>query len=313
MTNRRILRLLYTFVLAAIAVSVSAYSKERDLSVGNEWLSFSQPAQKKIVHDYVIALDSFALAMPIVGGDTESTWAADTVHMMAKRVKEGQRSFLESMADIYLMQSYIAYGMSYFNAIVGLPRDTTKLYNYVLRDMLASSDSLHQAIIADDYKSVKTWNVIRFESILNMQLFYTLNGMNCQPQYEDRDLNYSVLCQMALDSITCKEQLTDKDLFQASCFLESTAFFKVIVPLIILFDGSTDFVEKHKDYITEAAHYFDAKANPVFSLAYDGKEMPFLIDKEFGDYLVKATRYKAGLLRIVTQEMLAMKERRTLN
>lgn len=296
----------------SVLFSTQAYCNSRKL-IDVDWLSLSDSAQKIIVQDYVNALDSFALAMPIIGGDTESTWAADTVHVMAKRVKKGQRSFLESMADIYLMQSYIAYGISYFNAVVGLPHDTQKLCSYVLKDMLASSDSLNQAIIADDYKSIKTWNIIRFESILNMQLFYTLNGMNCQPQYEDRDLNYSVLCQMALDSITCKGQLTDKELFQASCFLESTAFFKVIVPLIILFDSSSGFVEKHKDYITEAAHYFDAKANPVFSLAYDGKEMQFLSDKEFEDYLVKATRYKAGLLRIATQEMLAMKERRTSN
>lgn len=295
-----------------VLFSTQAYCNSRKL-IDVDWLSLSESAQKIIVRDYVNALDSFALAMPIIGGDTESTWAADTVHVMAKRVKEGQRAFLESMADIYLMQSYIAYGMSYLNAIIGLPHDTTKLCIYVLKDILASSDSLHQAIIADDYKSVKTWNVIRFESILNMQLFYTLNGMNCQPQYEDRDLNYSVLCQMALDSITCKGQLTDKELFQASCFLESTAFFKVIVPLIILFDSSTGFVEKNEAYITEAAHYFDAKANPVFSLAYDGKEMQFLSDKEFEDYLVNVTRYKAGLLRIATQEMLAMKERRTSN
>ena len=298
--------------LLGVIFSTQAYCNSRK-SIECDWLSISNSAQKIIVQDYVNALDSFALAMPIIGGDTESTWAADTVHVMAKRVKEGQRSFLESMADIYLMQSYIAYGISYFNAVVGLPHDTQKLCSYVLKDMLASSDSLNQAIIADDYKSVKTWNVIRFESILNMQLFYTLNGMNCQPQYEDRDLNYSVLCQMALDSITCKGQLTDKELFQASCFLESTAFFKMIVPLIILFDGSTGFVEKHKDYITEAALYFDAKADPVINLAYDGKEMQFLSDKEFEDYLVKATRYKAGLLRIATQEMLAMKERRTSN
>ena len=276
-------------------------------------MSISDSAQKMIVQDYVNSLDSFAQAMPIIGGDTESTWAADTEHVMAKRVKEGQRSFLESMADIYQMQNYIAYGMSYYNAVVGLPNDTTKLCNYVLRDLLASSDSLHQAIIADNYKSIKEWNVIRFESILNMQLFYTLSGMNNHPPYEDPDLKHCVLCQMALDSITCKGQLTDKELFQASCFLESTAFFKVIVPLIILFDSSSGFVEKHKDYITEAAHYFDAKANPVFSLAYDGKEIPLLNDKEFEDYLVKATRYKAGLLRIATQEMLAMKERRTSN
>ena len=302
-------------LLAVFGVSTNIHAKIQESVNSSEtgWMSISDSAQKIIVQDYLNALDSFALAMPIIGGDTESTWAADTVHVMAKRVKEGQRSFLESMADIYLMQSYIAYGISYFNAVVGLPHDTQKLCSYVLKDMLASSDSLNQAIIADDYKSVKTWNVIRFESILNMQLFYTLNGMNCQPQYEDRDLNYSVLCQMALDSITCKGQSTDEELFQASFFLESTAFFKMIVPLIILFDSSSGFVEKHKDYITEAAHYFDAKANPVFSLAYDGKEMQFLSDKEFEDYLVKATRYKAGLLRIATQEMLAMKERRTSN
>ena len=89
--------------------------------------------------------------------------------------------------------------------------------------------------------------------------------------------------------------------------MESTAFFKMIVPLIILFDGSTGFVEKNKEYITEAALYFDSNANPVLSLAYDGKKMQFLNDKKFEDYLIKATRYKAGLLRIATQEMLAMK------
>ena len=288
------------FVFLGIMFSTRAYC-DSIKSIKCGWLSISDSTQKMIVQEYVNALESFAQAMPI------------TVHVMAKRVKEGQRAFLESMSEIYQIQNYIAYGMSYRIAMIGLALDTSKLCNYVLSNMLASSDSLHQAIIADDYKSIKTWNIIRFESILNMQLFYTLNGMNSQPQYEDRDLNYSVLCQMALDSITCKGQLTDKELFQASCFLESTAFFKMIVPLIILFDSSSGFVEKHKDYITEAAHYFDAKANPVFSLAYDGKEMQFLSDKEFEDYLVKATRYKAGLLRIATQEMLAMKERRVSN
>ena len=298
--------------LCGVLFSTQAYC-DSIKPVDVEWLLISDSAQKVVVQDYVNSLDSFAQAMPIISGDTESTWAADTIHVMAKRVKEGQRSFFENMANIYQMQNYIAYGLSYLNAIIGLPHDTTKRCNYVLRDMLYSSDSLNQAIIADDYKSVKIWNVIRFESILNMQLFYTLNGMNSQPQYEDRDLNYSVLCQMALDSITSKRVLMDKELFQASCFLESTAFFKMIVPLIILFDGSAGFVEKHKDYITEAAHYFDAKANPVFSLAYDGKEMQFLSDKEFEEYMLKATRYKAGLLRIATQEMLAMKKRRASN
>jgi hypothetical protein len=276
----------------------------------SDLLTLPALVQNIIINDYINALDSFSQGMPIIGGDTESTWAADTVHTMVQRVKEGHQSFLKNMADIYQMHSYIAYGMSYYNAIIGLPHDTTKLCNFVLKDMLASSDSLHQAIIANDYKNIKTWNDLRFESILNMQLFNTLNGMNNQPTYTDSDLGYSVRCEMIIDSLINKGQLTDKEIFQTSCFLESTSFFKMIVPLIILFDGSSGFIVKNKDYITEAALYFDEKANHVFDYYYDGKEIQYLSDKKFEDYLLKATRYKANLLRIATQELLAMKEKR---
>ena len=55
---------------------------------------------------------------------------------------------------------------------------------------------------------------------------------------------------------------------------------------------------------------FDEKANHVFDYYYDGKEIQYLSDKKFEDYLLKATRYKANLLRIATQELLAMKEKR---
>ena len=81
----------------------------------------------------------------------------------------------------------------------------------------------------------------------------------------------------------------------------------MIVPLIILFDGSSGLVTKNKDYITAAALYFDARTNSVFDYYYDGKEIQYLSDKEFEDYMMKATRYKADLLRIATQELLAMK------
>jgi len=297
-------------LLSVITITWANHKPPMQKILESDLLTLPALVQNIIINDYINALDSFSQGMPIIGGDTESTWAADTVHTMVQRVKEGHQSFLKNMADIYQMHSYIAYGMSYYNAIIGLPHDTTKLCNFVLKDMLASSDSLHQAIIANDYKNIKTWNDLRFESILNMQLFNTLNGMNNQPTYTDSDLGYSVRCEMIIDSLINKGQLTDKEIFQTSCFLESTSFFKMIVPLIILFDGSSGFVVKNKDYITEAALYFDEKANHVFDYYYDGKEIQYLSDKKFEDYLLKATRYKANLLRIATQELLAMKEKR---
>ena len=297
-------------LLNVITITWANHKPPMQKILESDLLTLPALVQNIIINDYINALDSFSQGMPIIGGDTESTWAADTVHTMVQRVKEGHQSFLKNMADIYQMHSYIAYGMSYYNAIIGLPHDTTKLCNFVLKDMLASSDSLHQAIIDNDYKNIKTWNDLRFESILNMQLFNTLNGMNNQPTYTDSDLGYSVRCEMIIDSLINKGQLTDKEIFQTSCFLESTSFFKMIVPLIILFDGSSGFVVKNKDYITEAALYFDEKANHVFDYYYDGKEIQYLSDKKFEDYLLKATRYKANLLRIATQELLAMKEKR---
>ena len=297
-------------LLSVITITWANHKPPMQKILESDLLTLPALVQNIIINDYINALDSFSQGMPIIGGDTESTWAADTVHTMVQRVKEGHQSFLKNMADIYQMHSYIAYGMSYYNAIIGLPHDTTKLCNFVLKDMLASSDSLHQAIIDNDYKNIKTWNDLRFESILNMQLFNTLNGMNNQPTYTDSDLGYSVRCEMIIDSLINKGQLTDKEIFQTSCFLESTSFFKMIVPLIILFDGSSGFVVKNKDYITEAALYFDEKANHVFDYYYDGKEIQYLSDKKFEDYLLKATRYKANLLRIATQELLAMKEKR---
>ena len=295
-----------------ISVSTFANNKEK-IYYNEEFMMLLDSTRNRIVKDYVNALDSIAQAMTIVGGDTESTWAADIVHSMAQQVREGQHSFLENMADIYKMHSYIAYGLSYFNAIIGLPHDSSTLCNFVLKDMLACTDSWHQAIIADDYKNIKTWNVLRFESILNMQLFNTLNGMNNQPTYTDSDLGYSVRCEMIIDSLMNKGQLTNKEIYQVSCFLESSSFFKMIVPLIILFDGSSKLVAKNKNYIIEAALYFDARTNSFFDYYYDGKEIKHLSDNEFEEYMLKATRYKADLLRIATQEILAMKTNRLLN
>ena len=60
--------------LLGVIFSTQAYCNSRK-SIECDWLSISNSAQKIIVQEYVNALDSFAQAIPIVGGDTESTWA----------------------------------------------------------------------------------------------------------------------------------------------------------------------------------------------------------------------------------------------
>lgn len=63
------------------------------------------------------------MVMPKIGGDTESIWAADTIHTMATSLLNKKSDYNKTIAGIYVMQSYTAYGLAYFNAIIGTYRD----------------------------------------------------------------------------------------------------------------------------------------------------------------------------------------------
>lgn len=295
-------RTLYFFIAVILSVNSLVCSGQN-----SKWVTLSPSAQNEIVQNYVSALDSFAQAMPIVGNDSESIWAADTVHIMAQRVKNGRNSFLRNMADIYQMQNFIGYGMAYFNAIVGAANDSSGLCNYTLHRILAVGDSLHRGVIADGFKNMNKWNHLQFESILNMSLFHKLSLMNFYPQNEDNDFAYCAWNVIVMDSINKNRIFTDKEMFQVASIIESVSFFKMIVPLITMLDGTSGLAEKKKDYVVEVALYFDSKSMPVYACLYDGKKPKLLGDKEFEAYMLKSTRYKTELLRIATQEMLAIK------
>lgn len=271
-----------------------------------DWLPLSESTQKQIVKEYVAALDSFALAMPIVGGDTESNLAADTVHTMAQRVRGIKDSYLESWADIYLMYDYLAYGMSYFNAIVGLYEASPELSDYTIKDMISMCDSLHETFVSDGCKDLKSLSDFAFISIHNMQLFYTLNGNTQNSDFEDPNFGFSLQCMLAVDSLCMTEQFSDIEVYQAYCFLESSAFYKMIFPLMRLFDKPSGLATENQPLVIEIASYFDEKTIPVMNYFSEGTKIQFLSNADFEEYMLQATKYKAALLRIVTQEMLAM-------
>ena len=78
MSKRAKTRCLF-LVFLGIMFSTRAYC-DSITSIKCGWQSISDSTQKMIVQEYVNALESFAQAMPIVGGDAESTWASDTVN-----------------------------------------------------------------------------------------------------------------------------------------------------------------------------------------------------------------------------------------
>lgn len=294
-------RTLYFFIAVILSVNSLVCSGQN-----SKWVTLSSSAQNEIVQNYVSALDSFAQAMPIVGNDSESIWAADTVHIMAQRVKNGRNSFLRNMADIYHMQNFIGYGMAYFNALIGFANDSSGLCDYTLHRILAVGDSLHRGVVADGFKSIRKWNHLQLESLMNMCLFCKLYIMNLYPEYDDEDFRYCAWHVMAMDTINKQGKFTDKEIFQMSSIIESVSFFKMIVPLITMLDGTSGIAEKKKDYVIEVAHYFDSKSFPVYGCFNGGIKPTLYSDKEFEAYMLKSTKYKIGLLRIATQIMRAI-------
>lgn len=291
---------------AALCVFASC-NKNANVSTNDTDASFiplSAPTQKKIMLDLVNAVDSFAMAMPIIGGDTESSWAADTVHDMAQQVRESEMSYVDNLAQVYLMYDYIAYGFSYFNAILGVVGSDADMAKYALWEMLGASDSLYQALITKEQKTVEELAKFAFVSTFNMQLFNTLSAANNDTSYIDPDLPFTLYCVEAMDSLKKSAEFNENDMFKIYCFLESSAFFKMIFPLLRLFEGQSELAKENNSFILEAASFFDERTDPVFK----GEKISLPDDKEFEEYMIKATNYKIKLLRITTREMLLLKE-----
>ena len=103
-------------LLGVICMSCNTKSQEQS---GDRYTGLNSEIEKEICSKHINALDSFAMVMPKIGGDTESTWAADTIHAMATSLLNENSDYNKTIAGVYLMQSYTAYGLAYFNAVIG--------------------------------------------------------------------------------------------------------------------------------------------------------------------------------------------------
>ena len=131
-----------------------------------------------------------------------------------------------------------------------------------------------------------------------------LNTMNTRGSFNEQEFYYCSECERCMDSISSMQRFSDKDYFKMSCFLESCAFFKMIIPIMRMLDGSSGLAKKNESLIMETACFFDEATIPVYDILNKNEGTKILNDKEFEEYMLKATKYKIALLRIATQEIL---------
>ena len=253
-----------------------------------------------IIKSYVNALDSFAIVMPYIGGDTESEWASDSIHVMAGIILDGGMGYDESMCRIYQMQNYLAYGMSYPVAIMGLRNDSV-IARYML-SVPAEKDAIFEVISQDGFEDLHSIRWMGLNSLYNIQLYGRLydkfmETMHEKPIYETTDLSqYSYYIDLLKKPEL--EGRSQHDIQKMYAPLEGALFFNTFNPLIMTHAPSRDYALSIYDFIIEAADFFDAHADPLYT------ENPEpMSDSEYRAFMKKATEYKTAMLRMLTQEI----------
>lgn len=253
-----------------------------------------------IIQSYVNALDSFATVMPYIGGDTESEWAADSIHVMARSIKDGNMSYYESMCRIYQIQDYLAYGMSYPLAIMGLRNDSV-IAGYML-NVPSESNILVGTIAQDGFQDLHSIRWMGLNSLYNIQLYGRLYDKFWETIHEKQiygtvNLGQYSYCIRLLGNFEL-EGRPQHDIQKMYAALEGALFFNTFSPLILTNAPSREYALSIYDFIIEAADFFDANADPLY------KENPELMsNSEYKSFMIKATEYKTAMLRILIHEI----------
>lgn len=280
-----------------ICMSVSSCAAGNDQ---NQY-GLSHSEVHELVGQYTEALDSLAQVMPIIGGDTESNWAADQVSEQRKALLEKDFSLTEGLAASYRMHNYISYGMTYFQAIVGLYGSAGEFAGYAM-NMISVSDSIYNSMEQGSYKDMATFEDYYANTFFYAQLYgYLYNAQNEAQVFSENGLGHSLQSNGLLNEV---EGITPEVRFKMGRILEGASFFHAYCSLINGFATTREMFEAHKDDLISHATFFDEKSNAVYqAIKSKNFNAEIISDKSFSAFMKESTERKVWMLRRLTEEI----------
>ncbi len=265
-----------------------------------------------LMREYVVALDSFALAIPIIGNDTEADWASDKVHKMAQEVLGENCGYDEMLAKTCLMQSYVAYGMSYYSAILCNTYDTN-MAHYVMAT-INRADSLYVALGQEQFDNLDLQCAMQFGSLMDLQMLQVMQNTVLEKQgekavFDKEAFGISQKIHKMVETLMADNQYSEDDIARFATILEGSAFFMTIAPYSNAFATSAQTVDRNKSAITAMANFFDEQSAPLKKAMEEHKTITPISDDDFISYLNTSIKYKSLLLNILTQEIRALQKK----
>lgn len=260
-----------------------------------------------VIMPYAEAFNEVAKVSPIIGGDTETDWAASQIDSIYQELKSNKMSLLEKSANIHKMQSYMAYGISYFLSVAGSYQEPNAAN--AVHDICYNTDSLFNELQKAQYKNYEDINFLSWISLCYYNTYFQLYNAVMGEVYNPQRHMASMVNILKEEAILY-ESLDDKGhAYRLFKIIEQSAFFMTMCPLI----QSLQFKEHYyqtQDSINSYAHWFDAHTQPIEIKIRENKiaDIQYISDAEFYDFMVEATKRKVDMLKIFKQTIESRKD-----
>lgn len=276
----------------------------------DNYLSFDGNYHEEIITPEVEAWLKVAKAIyPRVCDDTETQWAAGLADSLCiDLINRTNLPVGEQIARLYEIQDIIAYGMTYFSAIIGSHThpETSEDALRIVRNTYLDMDSL-KSVKYDDAELLTKFETNTYYNFgLFMELGVPFDAET--PQYvinnqQMQQYNFALISQLFT-------KLEDKTkAYRYSYIVNNTTFFMTFCPITFLLAG-TEFQHEYQDEYIKIGGYFDSLLSPVKDkiVADKTSELSKITTDEFSKILKESSHYKTQIIELLAKGILTLNE-----
>lgn len=300
------IHLLTWLLLMSLAGCANSGAADRNLGGNQEKDSY----QKEFI-SYADALNEYAKVMPVIGQDTEASWAASEVQAMRDNIAAGGLSVRESLAMIYRMQTMAAYGLAYESSIFALYSDESENAGYALHS-LNNFDKDYLKERADGFQRDTSLCLLGDYSFFYAQMFAKLyNELEHGQVFSTEAFGVSM---RQYDTVRDMQEngLGSSDILKVQAVLDGTSFFHAYVPLVHGFCISQEAYDRQYPVIIDAAHFFDRYRQRMLKACGRGvSHVQQFLEKDFDTYVRESLQYRVAILGFLTENIKAIETARS--
>ena len=297
---------LFVPIILACTLFFSVSCKGNKLSdaetIADEYyLTYNVNFHEEIIKPEVQAWQKVAKVIyPRVCDDTETQWAAFQADSLANvLLSESNFSNGEQLARLCEIQNTIAYGMSYFSAIIGAY--TNPKASEAARMMMQSSYAEIDSLRNTDYRNARMLLDFEQSAYANIGLFMELGTQysDGEPQFVTNNHEMNALNNARIN-VLFKECNDSVQAFRYSSFINNTTFFMTYCPLTFWLAGN-EYQQANQDEYIKIGGWFDKQVEQVNTAIYnnDIEGLPKLTLEEYSAIEKQASKYRVRLIELL--------------